>query len=131
MIRTNRPISILLNHRSGKTLTGVISISILSLTLNVRAKVYEVTILDKLDNHTLSQRVVQLPISVYEQLKAQIISQNSYSETGTELDLKIMPQALLSYVLTDVREDGKLIYSTIPSDWELVPIVIPEVPVAA
>lgn len=122
MIKSKKSLIVQVDTRSGKTINAEVIIKITEVRLLAEEAVYQVNIQDLILNTVSLEKSVTLPISQYEELKSHIVQSQGFTEQGSVLDLKVMPYALLHFVTTDVRPDGKLIYGTEPSDWELMPV---------
>jgi len=122
MIKSNKPLVVQIDARSGNTISAEVVIKITEVRLLPEESIYQVDIQDLILNTVGVAKSVALPIAQYEALKAHIVQVQGFTEQGTALDLKVMPYALLHFVLTDVRADGKLIYGSVAEDWELMPI---------
>lgn len=126
MIQSNKPLVIRYDVRNGKAIEAQVVITITSVSLNVITRKYDITIQDKVNTTLIANKVVSIDNTTYENLRASIIALLNPTETGMDLELILAPHALLAYVRNDVREDGKLIYGSIPTDWELVPEEVEE-----
>ena len=119
MIKSNKPLIVQIDARSGRTIEAIVFIKIKEVRLIAGSQSYKVDIEDTILGSPILIKSVDIPINSYEALRSQIVTQTGFTETGTALDLKIMPYALLSFIKNDVREDGKLIYGAAPEDFEL------------
>ena len=119
MVKSNKPLIVQIDARSGRTIEAIVFIKIKEVRLIAGSQSYKVDIEDTILGSPVLIKSVDIPINSYEALRSQIVAQTGFTETGTALDLKIMPYALLSFIKNDVREDGKLIYGAAPEDFEL------------
>lgn len=120
MIKSNKPLVVQFDARSGRALLAEVLITVTEVRLVVEESIYKVNVQDTILGTVAVSKSVDIPIATYEALKASIVQEHSFTETGSALDLKIIPYALLYFVKNDIREDGKLIYGADPADFEIV-----------
>lgn len=119
MVKSNKPLVVQIDARSGRTIEAIVFIKIKEVRLIAGSQSYKVDIEDTVLGATALVKSIDISISDYESLRSQIVAETGFTETGTALDLKAMPYALLAFIKADVRADGKLIYGANPEDFEL------------
>lgn len=120
MIQSNKPLVVQVNARSGKGVEAIVVVSIVGVAFIPQTKTYTIYIQDAVEESKV-EKTVSISVEDYTALKEYVLANNTFSETGTDLEVAILPHALLRYVTTDVGDNGKLIYGSNPEDWELVP----------
>ena len=119
MVKSNKPLVVQIDARSGRTIEAIVLIKIKEIRLVAETQSYTVDIEDTILGTTALAKSVDISVLAYDALREQIVSEMGFTEVGTALDLKVMPYALLVFIKSDVRADGKLIYGANPEDFEL------------
>lgn len=78
-------------------------------------------IFDRGEKRYVNDRTITLSYAERDALKTAILTQISVEGSESEINKTILPNALMCFLINDFVdvENQKLIYGTIPSDWEI------------
>ena len=78
-------------------------------------------IFDRGEKRYLNDRTITLSYAERDALKTAILTQISVEGSESEINKTILPNSLMYFVINDFVdvENQKLIYGTVPSDWEI------------
>ena len=78
-------------------------------------------IIDRGEKRYVNDRTITLSYAERDALKTAILTQISVEGSESEINKTILPNSLMYFVINDFVdvENQKLIYGTVPSDWEI------------
>lgn len=78
-------------------------------------------IFDRGEKRYVNERTITLSYAERDALKTAILTQISVEGSESEINKTILPNSLMYFIINDFVdvENQKLIYRTIPSDWEI------------
>lgn len=79
-------------------------------------------IIDRGEKRYINDRVINLSYAERDTLKNAILTQITVEGSESEINKTILPNSLMYFIINDFVdvENQKLIYGTVPSDWEIL-----------